>query len=79
MITCNFIPFILSLILSLILSKTGIPDAVHLGPMFLLYSESEIVARKSSVSGMDFVKNQTTLFYHPKFFSSLRCLWYYLF
>ena len=33
------------------------PDAVHLGRMFLLYSESEIVARKSSVSGMDFIKH----------------------
>ena len=60
MITCNFVPFILS--------KTGIPDAVHLGLMFLLYSESEIVARKSSVSDMDFVKNQTNPFYHPKLF-----------
>ena len=28
-----------------------------LGRMFLLYSESEIVARKSSVSGMDFIKH----------------------
>jgi len=32
------------------------PDAVHLGFMFLLYSEFGILARKSSVAGMDFTK-----------------------